>query len=439
MTTPRDSGGLSLLAGLARFARVSTGLRASAILLTGVVANIVGAYAFNLICIRWLGVRDYAEVAALTAITTILLLPLLGVQAALAREVAAFAAAGDAARNAALFRLTVRRMLILTCAGFTLFVVLSPLIERVLGIDDRLSVIAAGAAVASGVALPVLQGFLQGIDRFRRISVALVVYALGRPALTVPLVLAGLGVAGALTAGAIASVVAAGIAVAGLVELARSPGRDDVTIELRGFVPVIVGLLGFTILVNLDVVAAKAFLPDDEAGTYAAASLVGKLAALLPAGAIAPVLLPRATGRIERGEDPRPIVAISLAATALFGLALTLVLLPVPESLVEWAFGEQFAGARDLLAPCAAAMTLCGLINVQLTFAFALRDRQLVTLVCVGVAIQVALLSVLHESPYQILVATGLAALAVLALHEVRSPTAFRGLRASRSGYFPLK
>ena len=63
------------------------------------MAVLAGAYAYNLVCIRWLGAADYGDVAALTALSTILLLPLLGVQAALAREVAAFRARGNELRS----------------------------------------------------------------------------------------------------------------------------------------------------------------------------------------------------------------------------------------------------------------------------------------------------------------------------------------------------
>jgi O-antigen/teichoic acid export membrane protein len=407
-----------------RYARASTGLRASGILLGGVVANIAGAYAYNLLCIRWLGARDYGEVAALTAIATILLLPLLGVQAALAREVAAFTATGNLGANSALLRLTIRRTLVLTALGSGLLLALSPLIRSALNIEALASVLAAAVLVASGVGLPILQGFLQGLERFRRIAVALAIYGLGRPLVAMPLVLAGVGVAGALSAGTIAGIVATGILLLGLRELLSRPESTPVRLELEDFTPVIVGLLAFTVLMNADVIAAKVFLSDTEAGTYAAASLVGKLAALLPAGAIAPVLLPRATGRIEREEDPAPLVSASLVAATAFGVLLTLSLLVVPTSVVEWAFGEQFAGARELLAPCAAVMTLCGIINVQLTFAFALRDRWLVVLLCAGVVLDLALLAVLHDSGYQILAATAIAALTVIGLHEARSPVA---------------
>jgi O-antigen/teichoic acid export membrane protein len=175
---------------------------------------------------------------------------------------------------------------------------------------------------------------------------------------------------------------------------------------------------------NADILAAKVFLPEDDAGRYASAALVGKLAALLPAGVIAPVLLPRATARLQRGDDARALVGAALLVTASFGALLSLVLLAVPQSLVEWGFGEQFGEARDLLAPSAAAMTLCGLINVNLTFAFARRDHWFIGLLGLAVVAEAGLYVVLHDSGYQILAATAAAGLLVIVPHELRSPAA---------------
>jgi O-antigen/teichoic acid export membrane protein len=404
--------------------RASTGVRASAVLLAGTAAVLAGAYAYNLVCIRWLGAADYGDVAALTALSTILLLPLLGVQAALAREVAAFRAREDHASVGALLALTLRRGVILSVLAVLGLLAAAPAIAALLNISSLGSVAAAAFLVGTGAALPVLQGFLQGVERFRPISAALVVYGFGRPVFAIPLILAGLGVAGALSAATIAAIVAAGIALWALRDILRGHGRAPVALELGSFKAVIFGLFAFTVLTNADVLAANAFLAESEAGTYSSASLVGKLAALLPAGVLTPVLLPRATARIERGEDASRIVTLALLATAAFGIVLTAVLLAVPESFVTWAFGEQFADARDLLGPCAAVMTLYGLINVNLTFAVALRDSTLIRLLGLAVFGQLVLFGLLHDGPYQLLAATALAALIVIVPHEIRSPVA---------------
>jgi O-antigen/teichoic acid export membrane protein len=404
--------------------RASTGIRAGGALLGGAAATLAGAYLYNLICIRWLGARDYGDVAALTAIATIVLLPLLGVQAALAREVAGFNAEGNQAAIRSLLRLTIRRAFFIGIPGLLVLLALAPLLAHALNIGATTSAVAAVFLTVLGALIPVFQGFLQGLERFARIAAGLVAYGFGRALLVMPILLIGFGVWGALTAGTIAAAVAILITLFALRDVWGRPSATHVELELGGFKAVIFGLFAFTVLMNADILAAKVFLPEDDAGRYASASLVGKLAALLPAGVIAPVLLPRATARLQRGNDAQALVGAALLVTACFGALLALALLAVPQSLVEWGFGEQFGEARDLLAPSAAVMTLCGLINVHLTFAFALRDHWLIALLGVGVLAEVGLFAVLHDSGYQILAATGAAALLVIVPHELRSPAA---------------
>jgi O-antigen/teichoic acid export membrane protein len=403
-------------------ARTSTGVRASGALLGGAAGTLAGAYLYNLICIRWLGPRDYGDVAALTTIATILLLPLLGVQAALAREVASFNAQDNDAAISSLLSVTVRRALFLGVPAVLLLLALSPVVATALNVGATASAVAAVFLTCTAAPIPVLLGFLQGLERYGRIAVGIAVYGFGRALLVMPILLLGFGVSGALTAGTIAAVVAVAITLAGLRDIWSRPSGARIELDLQGFKPVIIGLFAFTVLMNADILAAKVFLPDDAAGSYASASLVGKLAALLPAGVLAPVLLPRATARLHRGADSRPLVAAALLVTASFGVLLTVMLLAVPESLVEWAFGEQFGDARDLLGPCAAVMTLFGLINVNLTFAFALRDQWLIVLLGFAVLVEAGLYTVLHGSAYQILAATAIAALVVIVPHELRSP-----------------
>jgi O-antigen/teichoic acid export membrane protein len=415
-----------------RFLRASAGVRASGLLLFGAVAVLAGSYGYNLLCIRWLGPRDYGDVAALTALTTIVLLPLLGVQAALAREVSMYRARGNERAIAALLRLTLRRTLVLGGAAALVLVALAPVVTSLLGISRTASTISAVVLMFVGSFFPLLQAFLQGLERFGRIALALAIYGFGRPLFAMPILLAGFGVAGAIAAGTVSAFAATLIVIVALTAL-LSQGKADAEVRLSDFWPVVFGLFAFTLITNADVVAAKAFLEETEAGTYASASLVGKVAALIPAGVIAPVLLPRATARIETNQDAGAIVSASLLATAIFGLLLTAVAAAVPTSLVTWTFGEQFADARDLLAPCAGVMTLCGLINVNLTFAFALRDTQLIRLLGLGIVVQLAAFARLHDSPYEILAATVIGALVVIIPHELRSPVAvWRLARAAR-------
>jgi O-antigen/teichoic acid export membrane protein len=220
-------------------------------------------------------------------------------------------------------------------------------------------------------------------------------------------------------------------ALAGLILVLRAlrdvHGPTDVAAprtRIENFGLVVGGLLAFTLLTNVDLLVAKAFLAAGEAGTYASAALVGKIAAFVPAAAISPVLLPNLTARLHRGEDATDPLRKSLAVAIGFGLALTGVLMLVPTSFVTWSFGSAFADAAPLLAPSAAAMTIYGALNIHLAFALAAGDRMFVKILGAGVVAQLALFAALNGSGYQIIAAMALAGLTMVVVHEIRSPVA---------------
>ena len=72
--------------------------------------------------------------------------------------------------------------------------------------------------------------------------------------------------------------------------------------------PALLGVTGFTVLTNIDVVVAKAALSPQDAGNYASAALVGK-AVLFAAAGITLVLLPRVTAYLvsDRGAITRAV------------------------------------------------------------------------------------------------------------------------------------
>jgi O-antigen/teichoic acid export membrane protein len=403
--------------------RAPGGVRAGAILLASSAAVTASSYLYNLICIRWLGPASYGDVAALTAVSTIVFLPLLGVQSALAREVARLRAHGESDAVSRLFRATLRRTTLFGAGVCVLFAAGAPLFAQYVDLGWE-SVVVTGALIAVGSLMAICQGFLQGLARFGAIGASNAVYASLRPVLVIPLLLLGFGVAGAMAASALAALAGLVLVLRALRDADRGRHVAGVRPRVENFGLVVVGLLAFTLLTNVDLLVAKAFLSEDDAGTYASAALVGKLAAFVPAAAISPVLLPSVTARLQRGEDARDPLRKSLVVAVVFGLALTGVLMVVPESFVAWLFGAGFADATPLLAPSAAAMTIYGILNVHLAFALATGDRPFVRLLGAGVAAQFALFAVLHGSGYQIISAMALAGLPVLVIHEIRSPVA---------------
>ena len=84
------------------------GVRAGIIVLIGIAAGNLGNYGFHLASARSLGPASYADVATLAALAGFITLPLVGVQLALARYVAEFAATGDRPAIAYVYRRSLR-------------------------------------------------------------------------------------------------------------------------------------------------------------------------------------------------------------------------------------------------------------------------------------------------------------------------------------------
>ncbi|MBD0328887.1 MAG: hypothetical protein ICV64_02135 [Thermoleophilia bacterium] len=349
----------------------------------------VGSYLFNLIAIRWLGAGDYGEVAALTSLGLLVSLPLAAIQNAVGRDVAALSAGGHSGAVAALFRRWLARMAATGVLLGAATAACTGSIQEHLAIDSRLSVWLTAAAIAAATVLPVGHGMLQGLQRFRWLAASILVWAFARPLLAPPLILLG-GVDGAMAATAVAALVPlviSGVAIRRVV--GKLPASGAAPRRTRGapLWPVLLGVTGFAVLTNVDVIVAKAALSAYDAGNYASAALVGK-AVLFAATGIALVLLPRATAYLVTDHAAlKRAVGRSLVTVSALGLAAATLLLPVPASAVVWLFGPTFGQARELLVPFALAMTPGAVAHVLLTTALAAADRRYpVVLALVAVA-----------------------------------------------------
>jgi O-antigen/teichoic acid export membrane protein len=400
--------------------RQSQGARASALMVAAVAGASVGGYLFNLVAIRWLGAPGYGEVAALTSLTLLVLLPLVSIQNAVGRDVAHLLATAREARVTAHFHRWLARMLGLgLLLGGATVLATGPIQDR-LGIESATSVWLTAAAIAVSTVLPVTQGVLQGLQRFRWLAASTLAFALVRPLLAPPLILLG-GVSGAMAATAIAAVVP--VAITGL-GIRRALSRLETTLQdvaddhSTMLWPALLGVTGFTVLTNIDVVVAKATLSAQEAGNYASAALVGK-AVLFAAAGITAVLLPRMTTYLfsDRGAITSA-VRRSLLTVALLGVAFAAVLAPLPESFVLWLFGPSFGDARELLAPFALAMTVAAVAQVLLTIALAAGDRRYPAVLAVVAAVDVTALSVFNASSQMILVVTAVSCTVAVAAYE---------------------
>lgn len=376
----------------------------------------VGNYLYYVVALRTLGPAEYAQLSAVVGLGNIVFVPFSGVQAAVAREIAASPADGRAT-----IRWAVRRVLVVQVVGFAALAALWPVAQRVWSLDSGWIWLAGVTWIALGVGMQSWLGVAQGEQRFLLVGGVLAgPQGLLRVAFLVPLALVW-GVAGGLWALVAATVVGLLLLGPAVVRAfarsgVRAPGRPVPQLGLA-----VVALLAFGSLVNVDVPIVTALLPDVDAGRYAAASLLAKIAYYAPA-VLALMLLPDVTARLTAGRPVARPILLTLAATAGTGLLVLVALLVAPARLVTLAFGPDYDGVLPTAIALTAVMTCAAVVNVHLMVALAMRDRIFVAVLVGGAVLQVALLLALGSSAHGAVVASAIAFAVLLGTYEAVSP-----------------
>lgn len=396
----------------------SAGVRVGLIVL---VASFVGHganYGYYVVAARMLDVPGFADISVLIAFSLLAFMPFNGLQAAAARDVARLSESTDPGRVSAYIRTLFLRVGLVDLLLLAALVAVSGPLASWLGLESPRLIWLTGVWIALGTLLILGLGVSQGLQRFGTVGVLLAgpLGAFRTALLPVGIVLAGV-------AGGVGAMIAATVLGLGIVWLALRSALSAPPTAGHGLPPVgtaVVALLAFASLTNADLLVAKAALSPQDAGVYASAALLGKVALYAPQ-ALALVLLPRAAAALARGERAEGQVLVTLGVTVLSGLAVAVGLALLPTSVLAGTFGPEYVGARPLLLPLALVMTGAALLNVHLMFAMARGSRGFPALLVVTAIGHALLLALLHDSAAQIITATAIAVGVATLVHETTS------------------
>lgn len=408
----------------------TSAVRGGAYLGAASVVGIALNYAFLVFAGRLLGSDDYGDLAAILGLVTIVLLPTGALQMAVSREVSRSTASGAPDEANSFATAALRVALLATVPLMAICALLAVPASQVLKIDTgALSL----AAVSLGAAffVPSALGVIQGQQRFAILAViSAAPFAARLVALCVVAFVGAtlLGTVGAVVVGALAAMALSLFPIRALLTRAAVPGPS-----LRPFgrylVPVVVGLIGMSLLVNIDVIIVNARFEDELSGVYAAAAAFGRVAYFLPATILA-VLFPRTAARQARGEETDDILGRSLIVTAVFCVALASFYVVVAEPLVRYSFGSEFEGAAQLLPLFALEMMLVSCANVLVGFHLSRGETRFAWIVAACVPIQAVALATIPDTLREVIWVNVAVVAALLVLHEIVIGSSLPALRA---------
>jgi O-antigen/teichoic acid export membrane protein len=153
----------------------------------------------------------------------------------------------------------------------------------------------------------------------------------------------------------------------------------------------VIGLFLVAVLQNVDVILVKRQIGGDEAGAYAAAAVAAKAVVWVAIG-VGLYLLPEATRRARRGEDPRPVLLRALAVVGAVALPMLVVYAVAPALVLRLAFGDETVLAADALFVLGLAMTLLAAGYLSVQYMLALRKVRFLFALAAAAAAEIVLL-----------------------------------------------
>src|SRR5215218_2371340 len=322
------------------------------------------AYAFTVLAARSLAPAAYGELAALLGLLLVGTVPATGLQTAAALHLGRRNPSGD---PAAVGRWHATALAI-GVAGTALAVLAAPLVGRLLHVPEPATLAWLAVLLLPHTMIAGYQGLLQGTGRHARLAVVVAVFSAGKlTGGTVGLLVGGSPTAAlaGMTAGAAAGALV-GWGATGRPGLAGGLGTG-----LRAASSASGALLGFVVLLNLDVLLARHHLPAGQAGEYAVGAIVAKVAFWLPQG-VGVVLLPR----MADPEHRRRLLTTGLTLVGSVGLCLVLATAVLGSAALPFVGGPAYGGSLGAFSWLFAVLgTLLALAQLLLFSGMASADR----------------------------------------------------------------
>ena len=368
------------------------------LLLFGFSVVNVANFAFHVLVSRLLGPQEYGTLSSLLAVLVVLQVPVGALQVVITHEVASRRGAGlpDGALGRLLYQATAAGVV----GAAVMLVAIGPL-KAFLHLDSGTPVVLLAFLLLGTLVDLVPRSALLGYLRLRVVAVGLVLGAGLRLAAAAAFVKAGLGVNGAILASTVAQAAVVGVFMYEVRKDIRSvEERPAISVSIRLAALSIGAFTGFWLLIAIDTLLARHYLPRAESGFYAAAGTAGRMVFFLPS-AVAVVLFPRFARFNGSGFHARRLLLQGALLVMALGLVGTAIIAIARHLVIELIFGPAYAPSASVVAILAFSSAVAGVVSLLIYFHLA-RRSWVALLPAFGALVAIGGAAVWHDNMTQI-------------------------------------
>lgn len=349
-------------------------------------------YGLTLAAARLLGPAQFGQFSALLGVLIIVNVLSLGLQATGARRLATTPASRSSI-EASVMRLTRWSAVTLTL----LSVALSPVLAHILRLDSVWSAVLMGVSAGFLCLMGGQSGILQGEQRWVPLALVYSTMGLARFVLGLVALILAPTANGAMVGVALAAVVPVFVGALALRRPTDTPAKPPVGAEppeswikfqegpmLREIAHSSHALLAFFVMSNVDIVLARALLPDHHGGLYASGLILTKAALFMPQFVVV-FLFPA----MAKSPTARQTHFVGAGLIALSGAVAAALVFLLPRLSLELVGGAQYRDISSWLWLFTALGTVLAVIQLLVYGALAQRYSRLVWALWGGVLVTV--------------------------------------------------
>ena len=358
-------------------------------------------YLFQVVVGRSISSIDYGIFNSLFAMVSIFTAPVSVVHIVFSRFIVNLSLSG-LGKVKSLFTKSFKIVLGLSGIIFLSGIIAIPLIKDFFHLEVTTPIVLVFITICFSMLFPIPFAILEGLHRFTRLGIGSSCTPLTR-FFGALFFVAGLGwgVNGALLTAATAGAFTLGFGLWSLKDIFKvssEPLPDGTFRDMANYSgPVFLSTTIIMILGTIDISLVRHYCSPEEAGLYATAAILGRIALFLP-GALITVLFPSAAKAHALGEKDGYILWTSLSFTAFLAFSVALLFNLWPEQFISLFFGDQHREAASLLKIISIAMAILSLTNVIASYSLARSDYAFLFPLVAGVTLMMALILTYHDT-----------------------------------------
>jgi O-antigen/teichoic acid export membrane protein len=375
-------------------------------------------FLYHFLSARFLGPEEYSIVASLFSIMYLITVGSAAIQNTTTKFTSDFKAKKEDNKVYSFFKKGFRKISIFSFILLIIYLIISPLIASFLHIP-LLPIIISSPVIILFALIPFNRGILQGLQRFNALGLNMALEGIIRLIIAMGFIFIGLKANGALASVPIATGIALILTFSSLKfnKTKEKPVKLDSKEIYKFIITSLLALFLINAIYNMDIFLVKHFFSAEQAGHYAAISLLGKIV-FFGATSIGLVMFPKISElHLKNSKKVKSFFIKSLIFTGIISVLITAIYFLFSRQIVLLLFGIKYLDIFSLIGVFGIFMTILSLSYICVLYKLAIGKKKFILILLLSVMLEIFLISMFHASLSQvILILIILNALTLIAL-----------------------